>query len=43
MAGYETGSDWVRDGILKMGQAQTFLGKRGNMECVKGKARKMGE
>jgi hypothetical protein len=27
----------VRVGIPKKGQAQTFLGKRGNMECVRGK------
>ena len=31
----------MRGGIPKKGQAQTFLRKKGNMECVKGKVRKM--
>lgn len=30
----------MRGGIQKQGQAQTFLRKRGNMECVKGKGEK---
>jgi hypothetical protein len=25
----------------KKGEAQTFLGKRGNMECMRGKVRKI--